>query len=191
VDGAVDPTVYTDWNGTAVSAMLQAARVFEDEGLRDFAIRSLERVVLQSYRPGAGVAHYVDGAAQARGLLDDQVAMIHAHLDAHALTGDIVYEMMAEELGHFVLRTLQDDRAGGLFDRSIAGSDVGRLRRRLKPFVGNCEAAAALGRLAAASGETPFLDAARRALAAVAAAAPAHGPQAACHPLALRAIERG
>ena len=36
--------------------------------------------------------------AALRGLLDDQIAMAAACLDAHEATGNIVYEMMAEEL---------------------------------------------------------------------------------------------
>ena len=40
---------------------------------------------------GGGMAHYYDGEAQVRGLLDDQIAMAAAQLDAFEATGDIVY----------------------------------------------------------------------------------------------------
>lgn len=184
----IDLTLYADWNAAAVSATLHAARVFGDEGLREFAIRSLERTLLHSYRPGAGVAHYVDGADETRGLLDDQVAMAAAHLDAYEATGNIVYEMMAEELAWFALRAMWDPDGAGFFDRALdpAGLDVGLLRRPLKPFVGNCEAARLLRRLAASSGEPSFADRAAQTLEAIAPLAPGQGPLAAHYLLALR-----
>jgi uncharacterized protein YyaL (SSP411 family) len=184
----VDPAQYADWNAAMASAALSAARVFADDWLRDFAIKSLERLSLRCYRPGAGMAHYVEPGQEIRGLLDDQIAMIAAHLDAYETTGNIVYEMMAEELAHYAVRVLWDEDSGGFLDRTAAetADDVGLLRRRLKPFVVNCEAARALSRLAAASGDSEFARRADRTLAAMARVAPAQGPQAAHYLLALR-----
>ena len=118
--------------------------------LGEFALRSLERHRCRVYRPGAGVAHSWTAAACVRGLLDDQIAMASAHLDAHEATGNIVYEMMAQELVHYALRTMWDERDGGFFDRSVpeAADRIGLLRDRLKPFVANCEAARVLNRVA-------------------------------------------
>ena len=75
-------------------------------------------MLLACYRPGAGVAHCVDGEARVRGLLADQIAMAAASLDAFDATGNIVYEMMAEELAHYAMRTMWDERDGGFFDRA-------------------------------------------------------------------------
>ena len=78
----VGRVLFTDWNAAMVSAALHAARVFDDDGLRQFAVKSLERVLLACYKPGGGVAHYFDGEARVRGLLGDQMAMAAAALDA-------------------------------------------------------------------------------------------------------------
>jgi uncharacterized protein YyaL (SSP411 family) len=182
----VDPVLYADWNAVAVSAVLRAARVFVDDGLKDFAVKSLERALLPSYRPGAGVAHCVDGSEQVRGLLEDHIAMAAANLDAFEATGNIVYEMMAEELAHVAIRTMWDGERGGFFDRACGcgGADVGLLQRGLKPFVANCDAARVLRRLAVASGNAEFAERARRTLAAVAADAAAQGPLAAHYVIA-------
>jgi uncharacterized protein YyaL (SSP411 family) len=198
----VDRTLYTGWNAQMVSAALRAARLFDDHALAQFAVTSLERVLLASYRPGAGVAHYDDpstvlragpptaltagAAAQVRGLLDDQIHTAAAALDAFEATGNIVYSMMAEELGHYVLRTMWDDDKAGFFDRVDADEEVGLLRRRAKPFVPNCEAASVMGRLAAASGTHEFREKAEAALARAAGMAPAHGPLGAHYLLAMR-----
>jgi uncharacterized protein YyaL (SSP411 family) len=185
---AVDGVLYATANAAMTSSALRAAPVLGDPALAEFALRSLERVVLATYVPGAGVAHSFDGQPGVRGLLDDQISMATAHLDAHDATGNIVYEMMAEELAHYALRTMWDDEAGGFFDRAAAADDeaIGLMRQRLKPFVGNCEAARLLARLAAASGESDFAARADAALASVAPQAGRQGPLAAHYLLALR-----
>lgn len=187
---AISRVLYADWNATMVSAALQAAAVFSDDGLRDFALKSFERVLLACYRPGEGVAHYFDGEPRVRGLFADQLAMASAALDAHDLTGNVVYEMMAEELTHYAVRVMWDGEAGGFFDRAgdPAARDpaVGLMRRRLKPFAANCDAVRMLRRLAAASGEHEFGAVADRILAAMAPLALAHGPLAAHYVLAVR-----
>jgi uncharacterized protein YyaL (SSP411 family) len=179
-----------------VSAALHAGRVMNDAGLSEFAIRSLERLDQLCYRPGSGLAHYHSDAIQPgargdgsiRGLLDDHIAMAEAHLDAFDATGNIVYEMMAEELALHAIRTMWDDRNGGFFDRAADGrQDIGLLRVPLKPFVVNCASVRLLRRLAATSGKTTFAEHADRALAAMSTRAPAEGPLAAEYVLAARA----
>ena len=63
----VDESLYADSNGLMVQAALRAAQLFDDDGLRDFAVKSLERVLLTCYKPGWGVAHYFDGHAAGSG----------------------------------------------------------------------------------------------------------------------------
>jgi uncharacterized protein len=186
---AVCDRLYADATAAMVSAAFHAARVFGDEGLREFAVKSLERVLLPCYKPGRGVAHYSDGEPRVRGLLADQVAMSVACLDAFDATGNIVYEMMAEELAHYMIRDMWDEAGGGFFDRRGEAPDqeIGRLRQALKPFVVNCEAARMLRRLAASSGDNDFAICAERTLAAMAPCALEQGPLAAHYLLARRA----
>jgi uncharacterized protein YyaL (SSP411 family) len=180
---------YADSNAIMVSAALHAARTFEDEGLRDFALKSFERVLLACYKPGAGVAHSFGHHVGVRGLLADQFAMASASLDAFEATGNIVYEMMAEELAHYAVRTMWDETGGGFFDRAAEAppAAIGLMRRRLKPFAVNCDLVPTLRRLAAASGEHEFGALADRTLEAMAPLAPAQGPLAAHYLLAVRA----
>jgi uncharacterized protein len=184
---ALDRTLYTSSNASMASAVLRAALAIDDSALGEFALRSLERVALAAYRPGAGVAHYVDDdGAGVRGLLDDQIAMASAQLDAHEATGNIVYQMLAEELVHFAIRTMWDDREGGFYDRSMPAEveRTGLMRTRLKPFVANCEAARVLRRLAESAGAADFAQRADETLAAVAPLAAVQGPLAAHYLLA-------
>ena len=188
---AVGRVLFTDWNAAMVSAALQAARVFEDDGLRDFALKSLERVLLACYKPGRGVAHYFDGEARVRSLLGDQIAMAAACLDAFEVTGNIVYEMMAEELAHYAIRVMWDERDGGFLDRAPEAAEdepeIGLMRVPLKPFALNCDASRTLRRLALSSGDQEFAQIADRTVAAMAPLAAGQGPLAAHYVLAARA----
>lgn len=184
---AVAGALYADSNGEMVSAALQAAAIFGDDGLRDFALTSLERVLLACYSPGRGVAHACHGGA-VRGLLADQAAMAEACLDAFDATGNIVYEMMAEELVRYAQRTMWDEDGGGFFDRAEAADPadgIGLLGRRLKPFAVNCAVSRLLRRLAGASGDHDFTALADRTLDAVGPLAAAEGPLAAHYLLAV------
>jgi uncharacterized protein YyaL (SSP411 family) len=188
---AVDTVLYAGWNAQMVSATLRAAELLDDTALGEFALKSLERIVVACYSPGAGIAHCLDGLdgrPAVRGLLDDQVAMAAAHLDAHAATGNIVYEMMAQELMHYAVRVMWDEEGGGFYDRSVpeAAERIGLMGERLKPFVQNCDAARVLKRLAGVKGDHNFGAQAEATLAAVAPQAPHQGPLAAHYVLALR-----
>lgn len=180
---------FSDSNATTASALLRAARIFDDEALGKRAIEGLERVLLSSYKPGGGVAHSGSGV---RGLLTDQVAMATANLDAWESTGNVVYRMMAEELMHYVLRTMRDEAAGGFFDRAEADGDAeqGLLGVRLKPFVLNCEAATVLRRLAETVNDAQLAQHAVRTLDAISGRAAAQGPLAAHYLIARGAVLR-
>ena len=188
VSVASDALWLSDANAAMVSASLHAARVFEDDALRELALRALESVLLATYKPGEGVAHSRGGI---RGWLSDHVAMIAAHLDAWEVTDDVVYRMMAEELAQFMVRTL--GLADGAFaDRAPGNGEefYGLLRHPQKPFVVNCDAAHALHRLSRATGDQKWHDRARRALDAVEPLAAAQGPLAAHFLIARRSLSR-
>ncbi len=177
---SIDRTLYTGWNAAMASAALRAGRVLDDAALSEFAIRSLERIVELCYLPGAGMAHYHDGAPRIRGLLGDQIAMAEAQLDAFEATGDVVYRMLAEELVLHALRTLWDDSDGGFFDRTAdPQGDVGFLRDPLKPCAANCAAARLLRRVARVCGREALMETADRTVAAVRPHAADGAPQAA------------
>ena len=186
----IDRTLYTDWNAMMASAALQGrTRARTMPSLSEFAIRSLERIALLCYRPGGGMAHYHDGEAQVRGLLDDQIAMAAAQLDAFEATGDIVSKCWPRNW-----RCTRSNRCG---TGTAAASSIARRIKprtsaccgeRRKPFAANC-AAARLLRSARPQPQTS------RAIASwpnghsqpSARAPPARGPLAADYVLAVRA----
>jgi uncharacterized protein len=187
----VDDALYAAPNGMMIGTAVAASRAFDDRDIGEFAVRSLERVLLACYAPGGGVAHYHDGqTASVRGLLEDQICVGSACLDVHEATGNIVYEMMAEELALYAERSMWDAACGGFFDRTEAepAERVGRMRDRLKPFDVNCDAVVFLRRLSAASGEPHFGELADETLRAMAPIASRQGVHAAHYLLARRAF---
>lgn len=183
-----DTILFADANALAARALLAAASLLGDEGLGQEALDSFERTVLVCYKPGEGVAHYFDGAARVRGLLADQIETTAALLDAHAITDAEPHTMMAEELGHFVARVMWDASDGACFDRAGAADDVGLLRSRRKPYIGNAEAAAVFTRLNAITHEFDFTACAAGTLEAARRRVAGQGPLIAHYLLAARQV---
>ncbi len=73
----IDKTVYVSWNALCISAYLEAAKVLGLDAARQFALRSLDRVLAEGWNPEDGLLHvitYSDAQAERRkirGLLDD------------------------------------------------------------------------------------------------------------------------
>jgi uncharacterized protein len=126
----VDRTRYTNWNAMMASAMLRAAAVLGDEWARDHALRSLERIRGESTEDDA-VAHTPGGMM---GLLDDQVQVAAAALDAYELTGERGWLEWSERVMDRVWAEYWDDGNGGLFDTASGRpGEVGLLPARAKP----------------------------------------------------------
>jgi uncharacterized protein YyaL (SSP411 family) len=180
----VDRTLFTDANAQAAIAWLRIGEALGDTGLGRFALQSLERVLLATYRPGAGVAHWADPGAT-RGLLTDQVWAAWALLHLHEATGSETYPMLAEELMRTAMRTMWDEAAGGFRDRAPAAGDVGMLSDPVKPLALNCLAARVLVRLARLTGEPDLDRVAAAALGSQTGLYRSHGPAGAPYALAV------
>ncbi|HEX6770845.1 MAG TPA: thioredoxin domain-containing protein, partial [Acidobacteriaceae bacterium] len=179
----VDRTIYTGWNAMAISAYLQAHGVMPDLdtrlGTRDFAIRTLDRILREAWSEQEGLEHvvaYAGGESGPRvpGVLDDYALMVHACLDAWEQTLEMRYYDAAVLLAARMQRDFYDATGGGFFD-TATGSDVtGALVARRKPLqdtptpAGNPTAAAALLRLEELSGDTRLREIAEETLEAFA-----------------------
>jgi uncharacterized protein YyaL (SSP411 family) len=127
----VDRTRYTNWNAMMASAMLRAAAVLDDQWAGEHALRTLERIRGESTEADA-VFHTPGGLT---GLLDDQVQVAAAALDAYEVTGEREWLEWAERLMDRVWTDYWDGQGGGLFDTSRGRSDEpGLLPARAKPI---------------------------------------------------------
>jgi hypothetical protein len=179
---ARDRTMYVDKNAMMVGAFIRAAALFDDIWLRDFALKSLEAVIVPAYKPGDGVAHVnaADGR-DVRGLLTDQIHVASALIWAHAATGQLPYSMLAAEIVQFALRTMWDEARGSFRDRVDVDDPV-------IPFELNCHAACVLDRLSVLTGDAAYQDRGRTILQSLAADHKEHDLLGAPYAVAVREI---
>jgi uncharacterized protein YyaL (SSP411 family) len=189
----VDKTIYSSWNGMMISALLEAYKVLGLEGARDRALMTLDLLLAKSYDPLKGMHHsLVDGKAQIEGLLDDQIFVSAALLDAFEVTGNGRYYQVAQELMETAIRRFWDGPAGGFFDtaKDLSGLQ-GNLSMTRKPFqdsptaAANSVAARLLDRLAVLAERPDHREKAEVILSLFAAKAGDYGLFAASYGLAL------
>ena len=195
----VDTTIYIGWNAMFASAYLEAARALGGklgDHCRQFALKTLDRLLAGAWDDKRGFAHRL-GGAWLTGTLDDHVFMSLALLDAYEATLDRRY-FAAAELGMMrVLDQHWDSDAGGFFDRATDAPPLGGLDVRRKPLqdsptsAGNPIAAMVLDRLYGYTGNALYRERAAATLSAFAGAAPKYGLFAASYSLAAVLHSRG
>jgi uncharacterized protein YyaL (SSP411 family) len=127
----VDHTRYSNWNAMMASAMLRAGAVLQDEWASGHALLTLQRLRQES-READAVAHTPGGVT---GLLDDQVQVAAAALDAYEMTGNREWLEWADGIMQRTWSEYWDDKEGGLFDTARGRRDeAGLLPARAKPI---------------------------------------------------------
>jgi uncharacterized protein len=186
---AIDETLYVGWNSMFVSAYLEAARVLDRVDCREFALKTLERILTEAWDESKGFLHRV-GGPRLEGSLDDQVFAAAALLDAYETTLDRRYFDIAEHAMLLAIERYGDPEGGGFFDRAKDAAPMGGLDVRRKPMQdsptpgANSVAAIVLDRLHGFTGERLYRDWAEKTLEAFAGLAPQYGLFAATYGLA-------
>jgi len=200
----VDKTIYVGWNGMCISAYLEAGRVLDMPEVREFALKSLDRVLAMAWKSETGMAHvvaYGEGSGQrVAGVLDDYALTGNAALDAWEATGEMRYYEAAESIAEAMVKRFYDPVGGGFFDTESAADGeqrLGALTVRRKPLqdtptpAGNATAAALLLRLEALNGREDYAVKAQETLETFAGIVEHFGLYAASYGLALeRMVQR-
>jgi uncharacterized protein len=195
----VDKTVYVGWNSMCVSAYLEAAKLLNLAAARSFALRSLDRILAEAWKPQRGLLHviaYSDPKAEHRevaGLLDDYAATALACLDAYEATADLSYFKFAQAIADVMVEKFFDAVSGGFFDAepAVEGKSLGVLSTRRKPVqdsptpAGNPMAAIALLRLHHYTNEAAYREKAELTLETFAGVAEQFGIFAATYGIAV------
>lgn len=117
---AVDTSIIVASNSMCISAFLEASIVFDDPSLREFALKTLDRLTRDAYRKGQGMSHTVDNSAPLNGAtLDDEVFFAQACIDAYQVSGEKRYVELARELIDFCLAKYWVPAPGGFLDRQF------------------------------------------------------------------------
>jgi uncharacterized protein len=186
---AIDETLYVGWNSMFVSAYLEAARVLDRADWREFALKTLDRILAEAWDPSKGFLHRV-GGPRLEGSLDDQVFAAAALLDAYETTLDRRYFDVAERAMLLAIERYGDPEGGGFFDRAKDAAPMGGLDVRRKPLqdsptpAGNSVAAIVLDRLHSFTGQHLYREWAEKTLEAFVGLIPQYGLFAATYALA-------
>jgi uncharacterized protein YyaL (SSP411 family) len=143
----IDTKIYSSWNALMISAYLEASFSIGDISIRQFALKSLDRLLRLNYVRGEGMYHFFDGQPHLPDQLADQALTSKALLDAYEATGDSRYLEPAEELMDTATRKLFDAEHGGYFDSVVDSNAPGFLSKPAKPLDENSIAANLLTRL--------------------------------------------
>ena len=186
---AIDTTIYVGWNAMFVSAYLEAARVLGREDCREFALKTLDRLIAEAWDGSKGFLHRA-GGPRLEGTLDDQIFAAAALLDAYESTLDSKYFEKAERTMRLAVERFGDPEGGGFFDRAKDAAPMGGLEVRRKPLQDsptpgtNSVAVIVLDRLYAFTGEKLYRDWAEKTLEAFIGLVPQYGLFAATYGLA-------
>jgi uncharacterized protein YyaL (SSP411 family) len=186
---AIDTTSYVSWNAMYASAYLEAARVLDRQDCKDFALRTIDRILNEAWDETRGFQHRL-GGPRLEGSLDDQVFMGLALLDAYESTMEIRYFEAAERALKLTIEKFADAEGGGFYDRSRDAAAMGGLDLARKPFQDsptpgtNSMAAILCDRMYSLTGNNLYHEWAEKTLEAFAKLAPQFGLFAASYALA-------
>ncbi len=192
----IDKTVYVSWNALCISAYLRAATVLDLADAGRFALRSLDRILAESWHPEIGLNHvvaYSDPSSAKRdseGFIDDYAFTAIACLDAYEATADITYFRMAKQIADHMIEKFYDSVSGGFLDAQLKPESLGVLASPRKPFqdsptpAGNSVAAIALLRLHGYTDEPAYREKAEQTLELLAGSAGQYGLFAATYGIA-------
>ena len=193
---AIDETIYVGWNAMFVSAYLEAGRILGRDDCKEFALKTLNRIVDEAWDESKGFGHRV-GGPKLEGSLDDQVFAVAALLDAYEATLDRRYFEIAERAARLAVERFGDPDGGGFFDRAKDAPRMGGLEVRRKPLQdsptpgANSVAAIVLDRLHAFTGERLYRDWAEKTLETFAGRVAGYGLFASTYGLAALLHTRG
>ena len=204
----IDRTLYTGWNAMAVTAYLETARGLRRDGVQDFAVRTLNRLLNEGWNGDRTLSHVIaygepqppDEAAPAEkapGTLDDYAFTVHACIDAWLATGNMNFYRVAVKLADSMIELFYDRTAGAFYDTAATQdgqAPLGVLGARRKPLqdtptpAGNPTAASALLRLETLSGRQEYGEIAEETLASFAGIVEHFGLYAGSYGLALERL---
>lgn len=155
----IDRTLYTSLNGMLIAAYFHASVVFGDDEVKQFAVKSLERILKERFIDGA-LFH----AENVSAALDDYVHLIDALISGYEARAKPRYLKSADELMAACIEKFLDAE-GGFFDteKEVLGARMKRVEDIPHPSA-NALAVTLLLKLSFMTGKDEYRRAAERAL---------------------------
>ncbi|MEJ7811742.1 MAG: thioredoxin domain-containing protein [Gemmatimonadaceae bacterium] len=115
---ARDEKVLAGWNGLALRAVAEAARVFARADYRALALRNGEFLFRELVRDGRVMRTHKDGVTRLNGYLEDHAAVALGALALYELTFDRAWLDRATHLARTLTEWFWDSETNGFFDTS-------------------------------------------------------------------------
>ena len=160
----VDKHIYTSWNAMMISAYLDASYILRNHNFREFAFKSLDRLLSLNLTKGEGMYHFYNGQPQLGNQLNDQLQTANALIHAYECTGESHFLNQSQQLLEFTSFRLRDPVGGGFFDTAVNADAPGFLRRPIKPLEENSAAARILTKMHHLTGDPSYRKLAEEAL---------------------------
>jgi len=123
VHPGLDDKVLTSWNGLALAAFAEAARVLGDEGYRSVAERNAAFIRAHMWRDGRLLHTYKRGTARIDGLIEDYAFYALGLIELYRATGELVQLRWAAELFEVALARFRAPD-GGFFESPDDGEPL-------------------------------------------------------------------
>lgn len=107
----VDRNIYTSLNGMLISAYLKGYRILKKGRYKDFALKSMERLLKLRFN-GSDLFH----SENQKALSDDYIHLIDALISSYEVSGKSTYLGLAKRLMYTCIERFWDKEEGGLFD---------------------------------------------------------------------------
>ncbi|WGM90427.1 MAG: DUF255 domain-containing protein [Candidatus Bathyarchaeum tardum] len=160
----IDKTLFVNWNAMMASSYLLASVVLEEPTYEKYALKTVNMLLETAFSPKEGMSHFIiDKKANLSGLLTDQVFMLKCLIDCYQFTADRKFLAYAQKLAQFMMEKLWDS-SGGFYDKPKDPNAFGALKRSDKPLEENSVASEAFLRLYQLTGNTKFLEVAKKSL---------------------------
>ena len=116
VKPGLDDKVLASWNGLALAAFAEAARVFHDANYREVAERNAGFIRRNLWKDGRLLHTWKDGRARIDGMLEDYAYLGLGLVELFKLTGDMAHLEWARDLMHVIVAEFRDPATGGFFE---------------------------------------------------------------------------
>ena len=119
-----DDKVLTSWNGLALAAFAEAARVFDDPRLREIAEGNARFVRERMWSGGTLLHTYKDGVARINGMLEDYAYYGLGLIELYQLTGAREHLDWANDLLDVIVERFHDEEGGAFFETAAGAEEL-------------------------------------------------------------------
>ena len=127
----LDDKVLTSWNGLALAALAEAARVLDEPEYGLAAVRLAAFLRESCWRDGRLLHTWKGGIAKVEGMLEDYAYLGLGLVELYKLTGELDHLEWARDLLDHILKRFRDVERGGFYETAVDGEP---LIVRQKPF---------------------------------------------------------